>query len=636
MSHDNDVILLNMPYTAPERPSLALGLLHNYISVYGHKVSTRYASLEFAVRIGVNRYALIDASEHEHMIGEWTFSKAAFGNNALDSNKRDEDYFALLTDIPSEQHQSLQEVREMAGEFISDLATQIVEQQPKIVGCTSTFQQNCASLALLRQIKKLNPQIITMMGGANCEGVSGQTISDNFNWVDYVFSGECDEVIGDFVDKLIKGTQFGPHNLPNGFICQNNNSQAIIKNNPSEPPRATVNDMSKVGSPNYTDYFNAVKRLDLEQYLTPGLLLETSRGCWWGAKRHCTFCGLNGHGMEHRAKSADAMITELEQLSAQYGLNKFEVVDNILPMEYVDTVLPQLAAGPDYAIFYETKANLRKAQIQQLAAAGVKWIQPGFESLDDEFLRLIKKGTTAVQNIAALKFSRESGVRVSWNLLCAAPGETTDYYAESAKLLPLISHLQPPYQFLSKIRFVRYSPYHSNATEYGLKLNACAAYSFIYPLDIKQLNNLAYFFDDSSEHATLTDAQQQGFELLQGQLHQWRQLFWGGNTPPSLYMMDDGNNIKILDTRPIATQIVHLLSGLEATIYRACVEPVSIPRLYERMADVNKSELDETLDSLVANKLLLKISHCYFSLALEGDIPAMPGDKDHPGGFLYA
>jgi ribosomal peptide maturation radical SAM protein 1 len=635
MSHGNDVILLNMPYTAPERPSLALGLLHNYIEAFGHKVSARYASLEFAVKIGVDRYALIDASEHEHMIGEWTFSQAAFGSGHSD----DERYFALLTDIPAQQHQSLLEVRQLAGEFILELATQVVEQQPKIVGCTSTFQQNCASLALLRQIKKLDPQIITMMGGANCEGVSGQTISRNFDWVDYVFSGECDEVIGDFVDKLIKGTHFGPHNLPYGLIAQNNsaqNLQSIIKDSPSKPPRATVTDMSKVGSPNYHDYFDAIKKLDLEQYFTPGLLLETSRGCWWGAKRHCTFCGLNGHGMEYRAKSADAMIEELEQLSAEYGLNKFEVVDNILPMEYVDTVLPRLAQGPDYAIFYETKANLRKAQIKQLAKAGVKWIQPGFESLDDEFLRLIKKGTTAVQNIAALKFSRESGVRVSWNLLCAAPGESTEYYGESAQLLPLISHLQPPYQFLSKIRFVRYSPYHSNADEYGLKLTACPAYSFIYPLNIEQLNDLAYFFVDSSKHATLTDEQQQGFDLLQGKLHEWRALFWGGNTPPSLYMMDDGNIIKILDTRPVATQIVHLLSGLAATIYRACNEPVSVPRLFERMADIDQDELTTTLDSLVANKLLLKVSHCYFSLALEGDIPAMPGDKEHPGGFLFS
>src|SRR3954465_271775 len=46
--------------------------------------------------------------------------------------------------------------------------------------------------------------------------------------------------------------------------------------------------------------------------LRPLMLIETARGCWWGAKNHCTFCGLNGETMGFRAKSADRVMTEIE------------------------------------------------------------------------------------------------------------------------------------------------------------------------------------------------------------------------------------------------------------------------------------------------------------------------------------
>ncbi len=35
---------------------------------------------------------------------------------------------------------------------------------------------------------------------------------------------------------------------------------------------------------------------------------ETSRGCWWGQKKHCTFCGLNPLGMNYRAKSPERAV----------------------------------------------------------------------------------------------------------------------------------------------------------------------------------------------------------------------------------------------------------------------------------------------------------------------------------------
>jgi hypothetical protein len=49
------------------------------------------------------------------------------------------------------------------------------------------------------------------------------------------------------------------------------------------------------------------------------------------------------------------------------------------------------AAGHDLHLVYETKANLTRAQVDLLRAAGVGWIQPGLESLSTLILKLMRK-----------------------------------------------------------------------------------------------------------------------------------------------------------------------------------------------------------------------------------------------------
>ena len=127
----------------------------------------------------------------------------------------------------------------------------------------------------------------------------------------------------------------------------------------------------RLPTPDYDDYFDALRASTLSNLIRPGLLAESSRGCWWGEKSHCTFCGLNGTGMKYRSKSPERVLTELAELSRRYGVSGIQFVDNILDMSYFRHVLPRLAAaGGRYALFYETKANLKREQVELLADAG--------------------------------------------------------------------------------------------------------------------------------------------------------------------------------------------------------------------------------------------------------------------------
>jgi hypothetical protein len=89
----------------------------------------------------------------------------------------------------------MQELRAEAEDFVDSAAARVLAHKPRIVGCTSTFQQHVASLALLRRIRELDPSVISMMSGENCETQMGRATHRAFPWGDYVVSGEADQLI---------------------------------------------------------------------------------------------------------------------------------------------------------------------------------------------------------------------------------------------------------------------------------------------------------------------------------------------------------------------------------------------------------------------------------------------------------
>src|SRR5262249_33745267 len=144
---------------------------------------------------------------------------------------------------------------------------------------------------------------------------------------------------------------------PHPGLCYRDNGRRVVidQNGSAEVP------MDEVPPPTYDEFF---KRLDTSSScaeIVPHLVIPfaSARGCWWGAKKHCTFCGLNGSSMAFRSKSPALVVEELLALARKHGHLNFHAVDNIIDMRYFADLLPKLrAAGYDFRLFYETKANL--------------------------------------------------------------------------------------------------------------------------------------------------------------------------------------------------------------------------------------------------------------------------------------
>src|SRR5439155_6611144 len=254
--------------------------------------------------------------------------------------------------------------------------------RPKFVGFTSVFQQHVASLALARRIKRALPDTFVAMGGANCEGVMGAETVRQFPFVDAVVSGEGELVFPELVRRALAGEPVS--GLVGVRTPARVGAELAFGRFPNAP---TVQNLDDLPEPDYDDFFAEFGKSRYARNWQPGIFCETSRGCWWGEKMHCTFCGLNGGSMAFRSKSARRAIEELSGLTKRHPGCDVQLTDNILDMGYFKDFLPELVARKlDLDLFYETKVNLKKEQVCTLASAGIRRIQPGIESLGDGVL----------------------------------------------------------------------------------------------------------------------------------------------------------------------------------------------------------------------------------------------------------
>ncbi|MCH4561369.1 ribosomal peptide maturation radical SAM protein 1 [Mesorhizobium sp. USDA 4775] len=646
MSADVPIVLVNMPMSAIERPSLALGLLKSVLTRAGLRCRIAYANIWFLEYTGLADYNLLESSLPEEALVDWLFAGIAFPNFEADHDVFLDQYFKRNPIHPdkgmAERRANFLELRSLIGGFIDWTADKILEQRPAIVGCTSTFAQHVPSLALLRRLSERSPGLVTLMGGANCESVMGRTTHARFPWVDYVVSGEADALIGPLCcDILNHGRDIPPADLPFGVFGPAHREAGYPATSMGDlAPRAVVENMHDLPLPDFSDYFAELGRSLYADRVYPGLPMEFSRGCWWGERSHCKFCGLNGGSMTYRQKSAEQAAEEMIEMSARYGSSRIEAVDNILAIDYVEKTLPRLTALPHkLAIFFEVKANLKRHEVEKLAAGGVRWIQPGIESLDTRALKLMGKGTTSAHNVQLLKWCRQYGVRVSWSMLWGFPGESDAWYAEMASWLPLLHHLQPGRAV--RLRYQRYSPYHRAADKHGLKLRPAASYRSVYPLSEPDLANLVYYFEDSEDndvggHFAARDANRRpGLHAITQGIDAWLKA-WYEPKLPMLSMRDSGDEITVEDTRAIAVEREHRVNGLAREILLAADEGIPDTRLRARLstANVMQTEIDGAIADMIARKLVVRLDERLVGLPLWNPYTPMPAPTAFPGGYF--
>ena len=529
------IVLIVPPFHWITRPHLGVHLLQGIARQSGVDVQVLYTNILFAAQIGEGSYESLSTMQYGLHQGERLFVHAAYGLPRLgrDGGTRLASLLSQLKTMYRDDGLSFDvdvghfhQIEELVEPWVESIA-QSLAGGPDVVGCSSSFEQNASSIAILGAIKRLAPATTTIIGGANCEGPMAAGVLGLTDAIDHVFSGESEETFRAFVEQLRAGRR---------------PSERILEGRPCEK-------LDELPIPDYSDYYTQLAMWLPRSLVEPKLTFETSRGCWWGEKKHCTFCGLNGQGMASRVKSPDRAIAELKTLLDAHPNRKITVTDNIMPHSYWKTFVARLPDEvPGVEMMYEQKANLTLAQVRALARAGITEIQPGIEALSTGLLKLMDKGTTAAQNIALLRYTGACDMVVQWNLLYGFPNDELEFYQETVELLPLLHHLPPPKR-AGPVIVDRFSPYHSYPERYGVRdLVPVGGYLDVLPY-AADVDAVTYHFTATFETAAL--AHPEVIDRLSREIDAWRSAYYGPTRPQLLVVEEPGGGFALIDTRGV-------------------------------------------------------------------------------------
>ena len=495
-------LLVVPPFAGVDRPSLGLHLLQACAKQAGFEIAVFYANLFLAKVIGPELYKAISYAPTFWLLGERFFAKAAYGKTGLSVES-----LAQLTQREDLDHQVDSEALlawcTQADRLADEMAAVIAEANFPIVGFSTTFEQTSASVAMLDRVKTLDPAILAIVGGANCEGPMAKGVLSLSRNIDYVFSGDSEASLLHFLKRWNEGV------LPR---------EKIITGDP-------VLDLGQLPVPDYQEYYDQLRTFipEISESGDVWLPYESSRGCWWGVKRHCTFCGLNGQTMAPRTKPSSLVLDQLKALLSKHPSRKISMVDNIMPHEYFKTLLPMVKPTlGDVHIFFEEKANLSLEQVLLLKSAGVHVIQPGIESLSTRVLKLMDKGVTARQNIELLRFAKACDLALNWNHLIGLPGDESADYWKVVDMIPALVHLNPP-SGLASLSIDRFSPYFERPDYHGVRgIEPMASYFDVLP-DGADVFSVAYHF--SAEYGSESKADRELQKALLDAMGRWRDLW---------------------------------------------------------------------------------------------------------------
>ena len=616
-----DVVLLSPPFVFPPLASVALSIFQKKLRNEGISSKVIYPMFLFAHLLGLEEVSLILEMRRNMIYQEYLFA----GLTGVENHYEPEEAVRGLQTCSEDKVETYIEIIRKgcaaAEEVTKASAERIIGMNPGVLACSMIYTQVNAGLAICKQVKERNPDIKTLIGGS-VSGETGIRILKDYPYVDYVSFGEGDETIAETCEILL-GRKSGP--LPYGVVSRDDIDRL------DEIPHPLTRNMNTIPMPDYSDFLEEVQREENgfygENFYETGkgagftgnhtMYLEGSRGCWWGQRHPCSFCGLNGLKNVFRQKDPQRIYQEIHDLTEQYPGCTIQLTDNILHQEFINGVLPRMIADDqDYNVFAEVKSNLTDEMIRSLCQAGIRELQPGIESLNDHLLELMGKGNTAVNHIALLKQCRKIGANPHWNMLFGIPGETKEDYQELISLIPKLVHLRAP-DGCGGIMFQRFSRYTMHPEEYGLKLIPWKGMEYAFGDDPDRIRDMTFNYDFvDCAFATVFEENKTLYRELMAACEKWQHLS-SSKDYPKLICRYGKNIVMITDKRGLAAAEAQVLSGIHNDLYRLMETPVSETKLHSELADrYEPLMIDEALKELEDLSLAVHLSGKWLGLAI--------------------
>jgi anaerobic magnesium-protoporphyrin IX monomethyl ester cyclase len=281
--------------------------------------------------------------------------------------------------------------------------------RPQIAGATAVTMTFDHARQILKNIKTIDPGIMTVMGGPHVSFCARQTL-EAFAELDVIVLGEGEETLVDLAHNVEKGQNLA---AVRGIAYRMGSEiKTTLKRN-------LIEDLDRLPLP--ARHHHALGRY---RALRMPISLTTSRGC----PHKCIFCvGRKMVGAKVRYHSAERVVTELEYL-AQLKFHQINIADDLFTAnEDRCLAVCKEILKRNLDITWTSFARVdtvSEALLAQMKAAGCTAVSFGIESANPAILKTVKKGITLRQVRNAVRACRRAGIIPYASFILGLPGET--------------------------------------------------------------------------------------------------------------------------------------------------------------------------------------------------------------------
>lgn len=318
------------------------------------------------------------------------------------------------------------------------LARTLKTFDPQFVGTTAVTMNFNHAAAVIRDVKALAPDILTVMGGPHVTFCARETL-ENCPEIDFIVLGEGEEILVELVKAYQNNS---PWSDIKGLAYQDRGRPVLTA---SKDP---IQDIDGLPEP-------ARHLIPLGRYRALGLPISmtTSRGCPF----RCIFCvGRKMVGAKVRYRNPQKVVDELAYLST-LGFHQINIADDLFTaskkhcLAVCDEIIRR-QLNIQWTSFARVDTVSRPV-LERMKQAGCNAVSFGVETGSPEILTTIKKGITLDQVIHAVTICNDVGITPQASFILGLPGETihtlqqTVAFAEQLKSMGVLHgyHLLAPF-----------------------------------------------------------------------------------------------------------------------------------------------------------------------------------------------
>jgi anaerobic magnesium-protoporphyrin IX monomethyl ester cyclase len=262
-----------------------------------------------------------------------------------------------------------------------------------MVGISTITSTAPRAYAIADRIRKMGIPVI--MGGPHVTYLSEEALQH----ADFVIRGEGEQALMAFIDAWEEGSDYS--GVPN---LSYERDRKVVHN----PLKPFMNHLDDLPYPDFS-LFKGEKQLIEDHHIIP---VQTSRGCPFD----CSFCSVTGmFGKKYRYRSTENIMDELRQYS---HLKKFIFFydDNFTANRKRAKALMEAIIRENLDFKWSTQVRVDVAKdielVKLMKRAGCHTVFIGFESVNPESLRAMKKNQTLDEIIYAINILQRHKIHI--------------------------------------------------------------------------------------------------------------------------------------------------------------------------------------------------------------------------------